>query len=968
MTTLPDGTILRPELVLLDDVQTRESAMSTSQSEDRLAIVNGDVLGMAGPDRKISAIACMTVIRAGDMADMLLDRDRSPRWHGEKCKLLDSIPTDEKLWDTYAQIRAESLRKGGNGSEATDFYKQHQAAMDLGGSAAWPARYLDDEASAIQHGMNLKIDDEMSFMAEYQGSPIRPDLAESPKLTADVIAGKTNGIKRGELPASAEYLTAFIDVHDSLLYWCVAGWSVGFDGWVCDYGTWPEQKLRYFTLRKAPHTLARKYPGKGREGAIRAGLMDLTAHLLDQKWRREDGFIMDIGRLLIDAGYVPDVVHDVCQHSKHAARLLPSRGVGITASMRPMSEYEKRRGDLLGHFWYLPKPTHGKADRHMRFDANYYKSFVHARFATALGDTGSLSLFGHSPEEHRLWADHLTAEHPIRTTGQGRSLFEWRTLPDKPDNHYFDCYSEDMEALTRNGWVLFSELEWSDELATVDLATDLIEYQRPTELIARRYEGEMIQFGGGKYSRIDLLVTPTHRMVIFAGQASKGPLIREAGELTIWDKIKTTATWKGDDSQTCTLPATGQTTRPEMCIHCGRQRSHSDKRHGRRGLCYACYWQEGIRATYPKLPASARFYPEVSISKKDLASFVGWYVAEGSCRINERKKGRNRGKTHVVQISQNQGAKQDQICELLDRLPWAYHAHSKGVVISNKQAYDLVAPLGNKYTKHVPQWVKDSNPEIIGEFIRCAVDGDGWRDGKGEAYATVSRLLADDMMELYLKIGHSVSARIVKAKAYSIRGHAGSVERCRQQYHVYRKTTDRSQLRDSKNKPNFCSVPYDGMVYCASVPNGTMIVRRNGKVGRLWKLPCRLGGGCKPLGCRIGKPRSQQAQSYSRPTQELRAGVPGALGQCSRIKTAPFPGLDVALFASVLVADHFADPVEHGRDVLVAHASVGGLLDSFQDFAHQLVLGVQCIHRLGFHVCSRVACRVSSVDIYAFHG
>jgi hypothetical protein len=439
MSTLPDGTILRPELVLLDDVQTRESAMSTSQSQDRLAIVNGDVLGMAGPDRKISAIACMTVIRAGDMADMLLDRERSPRWHGEKCRLLDSIPTDDKLWDTYAQIRAESLRKGGNGSEATDFYRQHRTAMDLGGSAAWPARHLDDEASAIQHGMNLKIDDEMSFMAEYQGSPIRPHLAESPKLTAAAIAGKTNGIKRGELPVAAEYVTGFIDVHDAALYWCVAGWSVGFDGWVCDYGTWPEQKLNYFTLRKAPHTLQRKYPGKGREGAIRAGLVDLTDMLLTRKWRREDSVPMSIGRLLIDAGYVPDVVHDVCQHSKHAALLLPSRGVGVTASMRPMSEYEKRAGDRLGDFWYLPKLTAKQAIRQMRFDANHYKSFIHARFATALGDPGSLSLFGHSPEEHRLFADHATAELPISTHGQGRSLFEWKTLPDKPDNHYFDA-------------------------------------------------------------------------------------------------------------------------------------------------------------------------------------------------------------------------------------------------------------------------------------------------------------------------------------------------------------------------------------------------------------------------------------------------------------------------------------------------------------------------------------------------
>ena len=44
-----DGQVVRPQLVLVDDPQTTESAWSPSQSQRREAILAGDVLGMAGP-------------------------------------------------------------------------------------------------------------------------------------------------------------------------------------------------------------------------------------------------------------------------------------------------------------------------------------------------------------------------------------------------------------------------------------------------------------------------------------------------------------------------------------------------------------------------------------------------------------------------------------------------------------------------------------------------------------------------------------------------------------------------------------------------------------------------------------------------------------------------------------------------------------------------------------------------------
>lgn len=41
-------------------------------------------------------------------------------------------------------------------------------------------------------------------------------------------------------------------------------------------------------------------------------------------------------------------------------------------------------------------------------------------------------------ERHRLFAEHLTAEYRVRTQGRGRTVDEWKSRPNQPDNHWFD--------------------------------------------------------------------------------------------------------------------------------------------------------------------------------------------------------------------------------------------------------------------------------------------------------------------------------------------------------------------------------------------------------------------------------------------------------------------------------------------------------------------------------------------------
>ncbi len=288
--------------------------------------------------------------------------------------------------------------------------------------------------------MNLKLQDEAAFFAEYQNEPLPVEVVDADELTADQIAAKINRLPHGRVPVGCDHVNMFIDVQASLLFYVVAAWGDDFSGVVIDYGTYPDQQRPYFTLRDARRTLATIAQSSGLEGAIYAGLDTLTKTHLSRDWLRDDGAALRVERCLIDAnwGSSTDVVYQFCRQSEFAAVVMPSHGRFVGASSQPFSEYKRRPGDRVGHNWRMPNVQGKRTIRHIVFDTNFWKSFVLARLATPMGDRGCLSLFGDKPEQHRLFAEHLTAEYRVKTEGRGRTVDEWKLRPERGDNHWFD--------------------------------------------------------------------------------------------------------------------------------------------------------------------------------------------------------------------------------------------------------------------------------------------------------------------------------------------------------------------------------------------------------------------------------------------------------------------------------------------------------------------------------------------------
>ena len=463
------GRSFRPDLCLVDDVQTDESAKSPTQVEYRLKVLRGAVLNLAGPGQHFACLATVTIIRRDDVADQLLDRKRSPQWRGLLFRLMESMPDSQELWAEYWQIREEEMRAdepdeddddqdGTAYPRANAFYEQNRPAMDAGAEPRWSQRYNKRrELSAIQHAMNLIQDVGRDvFEAEFQNSPLPDDEIEV-ELKPEVIRTRLSQLPRGAVPLATTHMAAFCDVHKSLLYWMVVAADGNASPYVIDYDTWPEQRLREFTLREAS--------GKGRrnlqkqyaeiptlEGQLYRGLQDVFDHILGRAWQTPDGTDHHVPLMGVDAqwGEQKGTVYQAIRESQHAARLRPTHGRGITATTKALSKVLPKPGIDVGEEW-IHEPRNGLLT--VTIDSNYWKSQAAARLVTPPGSPGAAMLFGTSEHDHKhkLLSEHLCAEYGVEVQSKDRRCVEWKTKPGKPDNHWLDCFSNCLTLLSLQG-------------------------------------------------------------------------------------------------------------------------------------------------------------------------------------------------------------------------------------------------------------------------------------------------------------------------------------------------------------------------------------------------------------------------------------------------------------------------------------------------------------------------------------
>ena len=242
--------------------------------------------------------------------------------------------------------------------------------------------------------------------------------------------------RRAEAPDWVEHVTLGVDVQESSLWWVVAGIGTDFRGIVLDYGVWPDQgSIDYLSLADIDRTMVKATGIKNPAEALLAGLNQLRSERLAAAYTRDDGSVMRVNQMVVDSGYRSEVVYRFSQ--EHQA-VMPSHGKGVTAKSKPWSQERRKIGERIGFRWRMPPSKGTRAPRYLLIDTNTWKTTLNEFWTLPLNDPGSWSLYRAAPLRHRMIADNLSAEYPVKTYGHGRELYEWTNRPGR-DNHLLDA-------------------------------------------------------------------------------------------------------------------------------------------------------------------------------------------------------------------------------------------------------------------------------------------------------------------------------------------------------------------------------------------------------------------------------------------------------------------------------------------------------------------------------------------------
>lgn len=416
----------RPDLVLLDDLQTREDALNPSRVRKLSAWIDGDVQGLAG-QRLLNAVMTSTPIVAGDLSELYADGSAHPEWRRIEYKLIDGEPRAPELWAEYAERWKDARRDGEmTFAAATDFYQAHRAEMDEGMSALDPETYDKRiEISAIQHAQNLRLTmGREAFAAEYQLQVAA--AVDAISITPALVCSRLNGAPRGTLPPGTVQAVAFCDVNAVAgISWACVAYGPHGAGAIVDYGRYPGNGARLVPERATETEAQRR---------IAAALAEVVRRLLDAEIIGPGGTPEKIAAIWIDAGYQQRVVQNVCTVFRARTGRLVWAARGLAHDRyNPAGRHVVQKGDGVDH-----RALDGQ--RWFAHDADRWRERAQRAFLGEPMQSGSLSLPGNNPRDHADFAAEVCAEVLAEKISDARGMvhYFWHSRPGA-GNHYLDA-------------------------------------------------------------------------------------------------------------------------------------------------------------------------------------------------------------------------------------------------------------------------------------------------------------------------------------------------------------------------------------------------------------------------------------------------------------------------------------------------------------------------------------------------
>jgi phage terminase large subunit GpA-like protein len=319
---------------------------------------------------------------------------------------------------------------------ATAFYRDHRAELDEGGSVSWEDDKPEEFISALQWCMTIRSLQPDFFRCELQqeGAPPASGLSQ---LAAKEIVKRLSGIPRGIVPAKSQYLTAFVDSGDHVLWWMVVAWQKDFTGWIVDYGTWPDQGRKEFYKSELARTLEEKLPGRSWEEAFVHAHNCLDEFML-RDWPAQDGQPRQVDLMLKDGrdGDHMKLIQSQVSLSKNQNRIRTALGFGPKPGKKPVHFYGDKDTDRHTFAHWVERRK--MVPMMVNHDSKKFKSLAARRLDTVSGAPSSILLPGSDGFDHNLISEHFTAEKAKTESYDGFDGVLWEAIPGR-DNDWWDC-------------------------------------------------------------------------------------------------------------------------------------------------------------------------------------------------------------------------------------------------------------------------------------------------------------------------------------------------------------------------------------------------------------------------------------------------------------------------------------------------------------------------------------------------
>lgn len=498
---IPTEGTFRPDIVMIDDVQSDGSSKSDVQVTAIMNTIKKSVEGLAGYDRATGRKDALTILSAltqnqpDDVAVRLADR---PEYATKVYRFLPHPPADFAPWRAYRDFWSETWnryqRKEVVLPKLREYYMEHRGEIEYGVEADNPENYEEGQVSAVHFALDFWCKSEVAFWCELQNDAKRASEESGGFLTPVQVQRKTRKsfsrvdeekpLRRYQVPLNTELLTAFVDCGEHYLNYQVTAFGKNYEfAHVVDFGVFPEQNYPVTTKKSFRVDIQDLYTRGDKFDKLGAAVEDCLWQIFEQCYLDADGKPYNVHQFTdyVQHAVMPGMSRStfrrlaVCgvdcsdgemegaiwkaidafhrrENGKYFGRAIPCYGDEAQSRLMryydlKIGEWRRDRGAGISCDW-IENPKRSVALRNtfpncyasLLYDANTAKSRREQAWMIPVDRTGAESLFAWSESDYlRMFAEHQCAEEWVEGWKSNMRYKRWRMKkPRVSDNEYLD--------------------------------------------------------------------------------------------------------------------------------------------------------------------------------------------------------------------------------------------------------------------------------------------------------------------------------------------------------------------------------------------------------------------------------------------------------------------------------------------------------------------------------------------------